>query len=276
MASAGSVVARRQLGRELRAMREATGRTREDVSHRHAGIASLAKLARIEQGLVSIRPGDVRELCILYGVDVETAERLVEMARGTKQEEWWESQDVKAPRWFGMYLSLEAVASRVQIFQPLMIEGLFQTREFAWTVGRRLSLDPDLLTDDYLHNRMLRQERIFSRPEPLRIDLVLGEAALRVRCPDPAVMPAQVEHLRELNARPEIDVRVVPLGEGLHPGAYGTFTILDFPESGDPSVVYIETYEAARYPEAPDQLVRFRRRFQALSTVSVPLEEFEP
>jgi len=275
MVSVGSVIARRQLGRELRAFREATGRTREDVSNRNAGIASLAKLARIEQGLVSIRPGDVREMCLLYGVDPETTERLVEMARGTKHEEWWESQDAKAPRWFGMYLSLESVAEIIHVYEPTLIHGLFQTPEYSRQVEVRTSCEPEPPVDAYVSTRRRRQEQVFGREDPLRIELVLGEAALRVRCPDPAVMPAQVAHLRSLATRPEIDVRVVPQSEGLNPGAYGKFTLLDFPQRKDPPVVYIETYEAARYPERPEQVARFRRRFQSLRAAAVPLEEFE-
>jgi transcriptional regulator with XRE-family HTH domain len=280
MATVGSVVARRQLGRELRALREASGRTREDVSNLSTGIASLAKLARIEHGLTSIRPGDVRELCLLYGVPEETTERLVEMARGTRHEEWWESQDTKAPRWFGMYLALEEVASRLQAFEPTLIHGLFQTPEYsrqieistAPTPGREAEAH---IADAHTALRMRRQERVFTRETPLRIELVLGEAPVRAVPGSQAVLDAQLAHLRTLAARPEIDVRVVPQGRSNHPGAYGQFTIMDFPQEKDPSVVYVETYEAARYPEKPDQVARFRNRFEALRAVAVPLEEFE-
>jgi transcriptional regulator with XRE-family HTH domain len=274
MVTVGSVVARRQLGRELRALRVASGRTREDVASLSAGIASLAKLARIEQGLTSIRPGDVRELCLLYGVSPETTERLVEMARGTRHEEWWESQDVKAPRWFAMYLALEEVASRVQVYQPCLIPGLFQTREYARQIEATTVPNPGPEVDAYVCLRMQRQEKAFARREPLRIDLVLGEAALRAVPGSQVVMDAQIEHLRTLALRPGIEVRVVPLAAGIHPGVYGTFTIMDFPQEKDPSVVYVETYEAARYPERPEQVARFRARFETVSAVAVPLEEF--
>lgn len=275
MVGVGSVVARRQLGRELRTFRERSGRTREDVAHRSTGIASLAKLARIEQGLVSIRPGDVRELCLLYGVEPAATERLVEMARGTKDEEWWESQDAKAPRWFGMYLSLEEVAERIQAFEPALIHGLFQIPDYTRALARTTEPDPVASEDALVAMRRRRQEKAFSRRPPLGIDLVLSEAALRVECADPTVMPAQLAHLRRLAARPEIDVRIIPLRNGLHPGAYGTFTLMDFPEKKDAPVVYIESFESARYPERADQVARFRRRFESLRAVAVPLEEFE-
>jgi hypothetical protein len=129
--------------------------------------------------------------------------------------------------------------------------------------------------DAYTAFRMRRQERVFSRKTPLRIELVLGEASVRAVPGSQAVLDAQLTHLRTLAARPEIDVRVVPQGRGIHPCVHGKFTIMDFPQEKDPSVVYVETYEAARYPEKPDQVARFRARFETLRAVAVPLEEFE-
>jgi hypothetical protein len=193
-------------------------------------------------------------------VPPETIAGLVELARGTRIEEWWESQDAKAPRWFGMFLSLEEVASRVQMYQPCLVAGLFQTPEYARQVETTTAPHPVPDVDAYVAQRLRRQQKVFARAEPLRIELVLGEVALRAVPGSRALMDAQVAHLRALAARPEIEVRVVPLAASLHPGAYGTFTIMDFPQEKDPSVVYVETYDAARYPEKPEQVARFRAK----------------
>ena len=67
MTESGSIVVRRQLGRELRTWRERAQRTLDDVAT--AQIASVSKVHRIEHGRTAIRPGDVRELCRLYGQD---------------------------------------------------------------------------------------------------------------------------------------------------------------------------------------------------------------
>jgi transcriptional regulator with XRE-family HTH domain len=269
MQPVGSIVARRQLGRELRTLREKYGRTREDVAG--MGIASLAKLARIEQGLTSIRPGDTRELCVLYGADEETTERLVEIARGTRAPEWWESSATKAPRWFGMYLSLESAASRLQIFQPLLIEGLFQTRDFAMAVEMFMPTSK-VLAEKHVAARMERQHQVFARESPLQIDLVLAQEALTIRFTDDKVAAEQLERLAELNRREEITISVLPTGS--FPRSLGLFYVMDFPNPDDPSVIYIETYEAARYPESPEQVARFRTLFDKAKSLSVPFEEF--
>lgn len=54
---------------------------------------------------------------------------------------------------------------------------------------------------------------------------------------------------------------------------WGECRVLTFPDADDPPVAYVETYEAARYPEAPAQVARFRRRFDQLWALGVPIEE---
>ena len=88
MTEAGSIVVRRQLGRELRTWRERSRRTLDDVAA--APVASVSKVQRIEHGRTSVRPGDVRELCRLYGVNDETTQALADMARATRDPDWWE------------------------------------------------------------------------------------------------------------------------------------------------------------------------------------------
>jgi transcriptional regulator with XRE-family HTH domain len=271
----GSIVARRQLGRELRSWREQAGRTREDVAA--AQVASVPKLLRIEHGLVTIRPADTRELCRLYGVDPAQTEALVELAWATRNEEWWESADARAPRWFGMYLRLAAVAHRMLTFQPTLVHGLFQTEAYAREVERLTVPDTAAETvDAHVTARMDHQRRILDRSEPLRIHLVLGEPALLTRLAPTGLMDAQLQQLHELDRRPAVEVRILPLTAGLHPGVNGAFTIMDFDDPRDPPVAYVESYEAARYPEKPAQVARYRRRFRALHGMSVPLQEYAP
>jgi hypothetical protein len=52
--------------------------------------------------------------------------------------------------------------------------------------------------------------------------------------------------------------------------------VLQFDDPADPAVAYVETYEGARYPEAPAQVARYRQRFQRIWALAVPLEEHTP
>jgi transcriptional regulator with XRE-family HTH domain len=274
MSSPGSTVVRRQLGRELRALREAARKTREDVAA--ASIASVAKLARIESGQTPVKLADVRELCRLYEAGSQTADSLAAMAQATSKEAWWEEYGSGSlPRWFGMYLSLEAEASQISTFEPVLVHGLFQTPDYAKEVERAVSPDaPEDTVDSYVAVRMARQERVFERPDPPRIRLVLGEQALNPAVGPPGLMSAQLEHLRRRSTAPGVEVRILPTAAGLHPGVFGAFSLLDFDDPHDPAVAYLEMYDAARYPEAPPQVARFRRRLELIHDTSIPLEEF--
>lgn len=275
MSTAGSVVVRRQLGRELRALRERTRRTRDDVAA--AAIVSVAKLARIEAGQTSVRPGDVRELCRLYEADEETTDRLAAMAHATREPLWWEEADVRAPRWFAMYLNLESIASGLSVFHPSLVHGLFQTAEYARKIEQALTPNAAEATiDRYVTARMARQRSVFGRPNPLQVHVVLDEPALTRPVGPPELMATQLAVLRERAALPHVNVRVLPLSAGAHPGLMGSFSVLDFDNPDDPPVAYVETYDAARYPENPQRVATFRIRFELLTALSIPLEEWTP
>jgi hypothetical protein len=174
-----------------------------------------------------------------------------------------------------MYLSLEAVASRISTFEPSMVHGLFQTADYAREVERAVSPNaPEETVESYVTVRMARQQRVFERRNPPQIRLILGEQALNPAVGPPGIMSAQLEHLRQRSTVPGVEVRILPFTAGLHPGVFGAFSLLDFDDPNDPAVAYLETYDAARYPEAPPQVTRFRWRLELIHDKSVPLEEF--
>jgi hypothetical protein len=51
-------------------------------------------------------------------------------------------------------------------------------------------------------------------------------------------MSNQLHHLLRLSVRPDLSLRVVPIGHGVHPGRHGGFTLLDYPRH--PPVLYRE------------------------------------
>ena len=87
-AGTGSLLACRQLGRRLRALREAAGKTLLDVEV--SGIGSQSKIYRIESGHTPVRTGDVRDRCVLYGPPEESREGLLALARASKAGGWQE------------------------------------------------------------------------------------------------------------------------------------------------------------------------------------------
>ena len=105
MTGAGSVVVRRQLGAKLRGLRIKAGKEVADVVE--TGIASKAKIHKIEAGKLPVKIVDVWALCRLYGTDSATTDALAALAPGTQTPDWWEAWGtVVVPDWLGLYVGL--------------------------------------------------------------------------------------------------------------------------------------------------------------------------
>lgn len=275
MGNSGSVAARRQVGRSLRSLREAARKTRADVAA--ARICSRSKLEHIEHGMVSIRPGDVRELCLCYGADAETTEALATLAYGTSQPGWWEQHSAATPPWFRLYLGLEAVAREIRTYEPEVVPGFFQTPAYARAVERAAAPEaPSLTVERHVRLRLDRQQKAFTRPRPLRIHAVLGERALVTDIDPETIMEEQLSRLRQFARFNHVEIGVLPTRSRLHPAPMGGFSILDFDDPADLPVAYLESYGGARYPETPSEVDGYRRRFEAIRRLSVPIQEYEP
>jgi DNA-binding XRE family transcriptional regulator len=87
-----------------------------------------------------------------------------------------ETRYLALPRGFPKFLARESQASTMHVFEPNVIKGIFQTREYAQELmkaGRSPEEVEQLVT-----KRMERQE-ILNRPKPPRIVAVLDEVAVQ-------------------------------------------------------------------------------------------------
>jgi transcriptional regulator with XRE-family HTH domain len=177
-----STVVRRQLGRRLRALREACGKTREEVAA--TKLMSRGKLELIEFGRTMVRPGDVYELGMLYGASPDVIDALRELAAATTQQGWWQEHCGKVEKSFETFLDLEAAASELRVFQPVVIHGLLQTEDYARAVER--GSGPGLseaAVEGNVRVRLARQQRLLAPAMRVSLQAILGEAALRLEVP---------------------------------------------------------------------------------------------
>jgi transcriptional regulator with XRE-family HTH domain len=267
MPVSGPTVTRRQLGRWLRELRNAAGKTERDIEE--ANLASRAKLWRIETGRVSVKLADVRALCWLYGADNRTTGALSDVALGTNGQGWWENYEVMPVR-NGMYLGLEAIAESISAYDAERIPELLQTPDYI----RALHPDAD---DSAVRQRVAfrleRQKALTARTPPLRLTVVLGENVLARRVGGSPVMAEQVRWLKELaQQQASIDIRIIPWRAGAHPAMHsGPFNILDFASGDDPTVVHFEAHTGAHYLERRTELAEYRRLFAHIYRQAVPI-----
>lgn len=243
-------VRRRRLGQELRRLREVKGMTAEEVAERL--LVSQSKISRLENGRRSISQRDVRDLCGVYEVeDHRIVESLMQMAKDSRQQGWWHAfGDIP----YSVYIGLETDAASLRVYESLIVPGLLQTREYAQAVieGMWPEATPTEI-DKRIQIRLKRQDRLTDPVEPLRFWAVIDEAVLRRVVGNPQIMADQLRHLTEISELPHVTVQVLPYAVGAHPGMYGSYTILEFQEDMDASVVYLEGVTSDLYLEkAPD------------------------
>src|SRR5262245_21310416 len=124
----------RRLGRELRRLREERGLTLEQ-----AGTAinmSGARISKVELGDIKISAGGVIGLLQAYGVDIgtEPAQEMISEARAMRTEVGWWQRLNSLPTRFATYLAYEAGAIDLLTFEPNLVSGLLQTRDYARAV----------------------------------------------------------------------------------------------------------------------------------------------
>ncbi len=236
-----SAIGRRRLRLELRRARDAAQLTQEQVSQEMDW--SLSKLNRIESGAVSVSTNDLRALLRLYRVDdPQRVKELTELARASRHTPpWWAEYRDLITEPYRKFLEFEAAASVIRHFNPLLIPGLYQTREYARTIVERIS--PTAVRSEhvekYVEVRMMRQHKVFSLARR-QVTVLIGEAALRQRIGGRDVMRQQLESLLN-DERPGGTLRVVPFTTDGHPGLAGGFGILEFADPNDPDVLYLES-----------------------------------
>lgn len=257
---------RRSLGRRLKALRNEAGKTASDVAT--AGIASKAKLARIESGVGAVKMADVRALCWLYGADQQTTDSLADLALNTTGEGWWEAFDI--PPWFSLFVELESAASEALVYDGSLVCGLLQTQAYQRAIFEA-DVEPTSI-ERQIALRTQRQKAAFERDTPLRLSFLMCEGVLTREVGGPAVMAEQREHLLHMAKSTHCESLVIPWAAGAHASLQSPYVILRF--DGDPDVLYLEHGGGARYVETPATVDRYIDRFMAARNVAISIEEY--
>ncbi|MEU1675989.1 helix-turn-helix transcriptional regulator [Streptomyces roseifaciens] len=253
------------LGVELRALREESGRTADEMARRLGW--HQTKVSRIETGRSGMRVHELESLLDLYGVtDPEVRSGLVDLARESKARMWWTPYSDVITQRYASYISLETEASAKRAFETTLIPGLLQTPDYTRAVINALAPEtkPDAV-DALVSVRLARQGATLRRASPLTLRAVVDEAALRRTTGGARVMAKQLHHLLEASEEPNIVLQVMPFSAGGHVGMLGSFVILEFPIRSDLDVVYTESQVSSIQLERRSDLATYNRMFAGLS-----------
>jgi transcriptional regulator with XRE-family HTH domain len=260
----------RQLAAELRRLRDVATLTGEEAANRLGW--SPSKVSRIETGQTAPSAADLRQILDLYEVAGTQRERLELLSRSAGQRGWWDAySDTLGPEYTAL-IALEAEAESVRWYAPMLVPGLLQTERYARAViSAGLLIAPPGEIDRRVQVKMTRQ-RVVTRDGPLRLDVVIDEAAVLRMVGNAEVMREQLAHLTAMAAQPNVTLQVLPLVAGAHPATTGEFTILGFPGLVAPDVVYLENMTSDLYVEREAEVYRYGMAFDRLRALALAPE----
>ncbi|MFI5822863.1 helix-turn-helix domain-containing protein [Streptomyces rishiriensis] len=264
---------RRRLGTALREAREKAGINPEQAARTIHGDKS--KISRIETGRHRVSRLELETLMDLFTVtDSKTRAWLVALSAEGQRRSWWRTHGDRLEQDFKELLTLEEDAQRIVAFQPQVLPGLIQTKDYAASVIS--SNDPALADEEveFFTNVRLRRQEIFKRDTLTDYLCIVTEGVLRQRVGGAGVMKGQLHHLLEIGANSNIRIRVVPFSEPGYTGSSsGAFTLYSYPDQLDLDVVQVEYLDGALYLEEEKTVRKYRESLDLLRSSMLSTSE---
>ncbi|MEW1831143.1 helix-turn-helix transcriptional regulator [Streptomyces sp. NPDC088196] len=242
-------------------------------------VALLAKALREQQGLTQVELGKMTgytgsaisamETCAQPASD-EMLVKLEETIGGGMQI-FEEARTYvlldKYPPQFKNFALMEAEAVTLSSYQTYVIDGLFQTKEYARAlIGGGFPKLPEAKVEELVEARVARR-KLFDRDPTAMIELILDEAVLRRPFASWDIHRGQLRSLAEDAARDNVSVQVVPMERGLrgdHAGARGNMVLVETKEHRH--VVYLEIEEESLLISDPAKVARLSHRYAKIRT----------
>lgn len=243
----------RTVANELRKLREERELSCAEVA-KMLGV-SISKISRIETGISGLQAEDVATLLGFYSVPAAKRNELLELLRRGDTKGWWERQ-AGLPKLWRALIDYENKAVRIQTYHSLVIPGLLQTGEYCEAMLRGTD---DTLTDAEVDNLVatrIARATVLTRSAAPQYLAVIHEAALRMQVGAQGVMARQLRHLLSIAERPNVGLRMVPIGAGANVGLRGPFMILELAD--EPDLVHIENQITGMFLEEDADLAGYR------------------
>ncbi|MEV4433859.1 helix-turn-helix transcriptional regulator [Streptomyces sp. NPDC049555] len=260
----GPTFRRRELGKELRRLRERKGYTTKEAAE--AIESSESKLNRVESGHNQLpRVRDLEELLDFYGVsDRADRENLLMLHRDSLSNDWYRPHKNFLPSGQSLYVGLERDAISLRAWHSQVVFGLLQSESYARAMFTTAKPVDERTTEFVETNIAVRMERkeILHQDDPVELRVILDEAALRRVIGGPEVMREQYEEIERLAALDHVTVQILPLSLPAY-RAFDNFVLLDFEEGFDP-VVMNDGPAVLTVSDKRRDVWKYARRFDAM------------
>lgn len=242
------LAARRQLGAELRSLREARTLTGQQLADRLDW--SQAKVSRIEGARTRTEVTDIAAMLDALEVSAEERGRLLEVAETAAgpASTWRNSTRVGLTRRQQDFINSEAAAVRIRHYQPVLLPGYLQSADYA---RRVIEFAGTKDVDRALQARLARGAVLAGANAP-SYEIVLLETVLRWRPFETSMMLDQLRALEAAARRRNVTVRIISLAREQRVYVQHPFVIYDFGDEAPPEVLVETTRTDLRLTEPGD------------------------
>ncbi|SDJ87351.1 Helix-turn-helix domain-containing protein [Lentzea albidocapillata subsp. violacea] len=256
----------REFGDAVRAALSATGMTAREICEKIDW--DPGKLSDLMNGKGGCSEVDLAVLLGFCRTPPEEREHILEVFRQTDEKDWWQRHGTTQPILPRTFLEHLFKAKEFVSWCPLVVPGLVQLPDYMRAVCLASASFPQDAIDQAVVARTAMQEVFRQR---LACTFLIHEAVLLAPVGGADTMRAQLHHLLQMSVRPYIDIRMVPLSVGAHPGAAGTFELMRF-DRIEP-VVFLDTEKANLIVERKDSVKGYEKVVEALDRLALDAEE---
>ncbi|WP_406283620.1 DUF5753 domain-containing protein [Embleya sp. NBC_00896] len=260
-----------RLGRRLRELREARGITLATAGAAIQGDGP--KVSRQEHAKAYVSPHDLAIYFQLYEVPPDAQPELRDLLVQKRIRHWWQefANDINAN--LTEVIALEDDAAEAMEYQPNVIPGLLQTKDYAGAIiGTGFNAYGSDQVEALVTVREMRQ-RLLREDEPLTYHAIATEAALHFDVGGPDVMREQMLHLLDEMALPNVTFRIVPFSAGRMAAQAAGFTILKFEDSDDPDAAWMEGFGGMIPRDSRREIRLYNRLFDEIASAALSPDE---
>jgi hypothetical protein len=252
----GPIVQRLIFGAQLVELREAAGLSVDQANRAMTGWYR-GKLGKVENGDLNTSAADLDRLFALYNVSGPKADEVRKLATAARRK----LAPARVPDHTRKYVWLERAADEVREYFGGTVPGNLQTEAYALAqMSSSLVIAPiDMHT--IAQDRRTRGDRFFT-DDARKLEVVLGEAAVRQQIGGPTVLSGQLERLLAMAELPNVTIQVVPLAASCHAAPDYPFTLL-YLARARASIAYIESLTTADYLARPQHIKTYNLVFEA-------------
>ena len=254
--------ARASLGIRLRDIRRDAGLPAVRLAELAGWLSS--KVSKIEHGKQTPSEEDLRVWCEHCGAlaelpDLVAAVRSIE----TQFAEWRRIVRSGTRRRQQASAAVYERTRLFRIYEPAVVPGLLQTREYAVAVLSSF-IDFVRVPDDAEEGAAARLERqrVLTHGDR-RFHMVLAQQALHTNVGGTEVMAGQLEHLLTVLRLPRLRLGIIPFDAPYRVPLNNGFWILD------EALVQFDTYSAELSLVRPDEIALYGRAFERLAALAV-------